>query len=939
MTQRHIWSYGGIFFLAGSIILFEIAMTRVFAIMMWHHFSYMVISIALVGFGAAGSILTARRDALRTDPPFGALAFHATAYAVTAVGAFVVTTRIPIDSLEVWVRKANFLALFLIYTVLAVPLVFGGIAIGMALTRLVDRVNRMYFADLAGSAVGAAASTLVLAAWGNAAAVMTAAAGGALGGLAFSMDAPSSRRVFPAITLAAGLVLVAGFSGGIPRGGEGPRVVPALAWDVPFAPGKEMSKERGLAAEIRLPSATAEVSVSAAGERGPMIGGEFGARDFAAVNARVVTQDGTAPTMLFRNAASLAAFPFLDDTQAASAYVCHRAVGGKDPDVLVIGVGGGVDVMIALAHDARRVTAVEINSAMIRMVTDVFAEYTGGLLTPGAHALSGRIRLVHGEGRSYMRRAQERFDVIQMSGVDTFTALSMGAYTLSESYLYTVEAVKELYEHLQDGGYVNYSRFILTRPRRPRESIRLANIARTALEELGLEDPASRICVFQGLNWASTMIKRGRFTRPEIDALKRFAEVQGFLGLVFDPLEPPDAPPPDVPPTAIVTLPDVRAIGTQPFRHVLRELVVREAAVAAGETDLDALAAHLWDAIVARAKGDAAGAERALAAFSAWFPEPGRAAATAHARGLMAATAQKTSELVAGFQETRRDFSRLIRAGAAERARFVDAYEHDLSPCRDDRPFFFNYYKYSGLFRKGEAAGGHWYHSDFPIGHLVLLGSLVQIVLLGAVLILAPLRGLRRKGVPTPGKVRYLAYFSALGLGFMLIEIVMMQKMVLFLGHPTHALSVVLAALLASTGVGSLVSAAFPLRRRTALGILAAILVTTAGALFAANHLLPLALGQPLGVRIAAVTGLLAPLGVALGMAFPTGIRVVSARAPGLLPWAWAINGLTSVFASIFCIVLALEVGFTAVMVVAALVYAGGFLAVLREFGGRTIPA
>jgi drug/metabolite transporter (DMT)-like permease len=284
----------------------------------------------------------------------------------------------------------------------------------------------------------------------------------------------------------------------------------------------------------------------------------------------------------------------------------------------------------------------------------------------------------------------------------------------------------------------------------------------------------------------------------------------------------------------------------------------------------------------------------------------------------------------AGFQETRREFSELLRGDAAARARFVDDYEFDLSPCRDDRPFFFNYYKYSGLL-KGAKSGPGWYHLDFPVGHMVLLGSLVQIVLLGAVLILAPIWRLRRAGARTPGKLRYLAYFSGLGLGFMFIEIVMMQKMVLFLGHPVYALSVVLAALLAATGIGSLISGRFALRRRTAAWILAGIVGTALLALLATNVVLPLLLGQPLWARIALVTAVLAPLGVALGMGFPTGIRVVRERSPELLPWCWAINGLTSVFASIFCIVLALEIGFTAVLLLAIAVYVAGFLAIFRE--------
>ena len=115
---------------------------------------------------------------------------------------------------------------------------------------------------------------------------------------------------------------------------------------------------------------------------------------------------------------------------------------------------------------------------------------------------------------------------------------AFGAYALSESYLYTLEAVKDFYSKLEEGGYVNYSRFLLSNRAQPRETLRLANIAYTALSELGIENPASHLAVLQGNNWASTMIKRGPFTEAEITALRRFAEEQGFVGLLFDPLRP-----------------------------------------------------------------------------------------------------------------------------------------------------------------------------------------------------------------------------------------------------------------------------------------------------------------------------------------------------------------------------------------------------------------
>ena len=124
----------GLFVLAFSIILFEIALTRVFSIMMWHHFTYMAISIGLLGFGAAGSILTARRDSLRTDAPAGSLSLCSLAFGVGVLLAFALATRIEIDSLRIWEHKGNLLRFGFIYAAIAVPFVFGGMP-GQTLTR------------------------------------------------------------------------------------------------------------------------------------------------------------------------------------------------------------------------------------------------------------------------------------------------------------------------------------------------------------------------------------------------------------------------------------------------------------------------------------------------------------------------------------------------------------------------------------------------------------------------------------------------------------------------------------------------------------------------------------------------------------------------------------------------------------------------------------
>ena len=215
---------------------------------------------------------------------------------------------------------------------------------------------------------------------------------------------------------------------------------------------------------------------------------------------------------------------------------------------------------------------------------------------------------------------------------------------------------------------------------------------------------------------------------------------------------------------------------------------------------------------------------------------------------------------------------------------------------------------------------------------MVLLASMAQILLLAFCLILLPLRRLARAGVETPGAWRYLGYFSALGMGFMFIEIPMMQKMVIFLGHPTYALSVVLASILGFAGLGSLLSGRFDvLQPRNFRLLCAAIVVLILASALVARLVLPLLLGYSLPTRIAITVLCLAPPALVLGMPFPAGIRLLERRSPQLLPWGWAINGFLSVFSSIFCVVLSMAVGFTWVFVLAALIYLLGFAAVRRE--------
>lgn len=916
----------GIFCLGLSIILFEIALTRVFAIMMWHHFTYMVISIGLLGFGASGSLLTATRLGEKPGAAQRLLVWCSLLYGVSVMLAFCFATLVRIDSLDIWQKKENFIALFFIYLIIGVPFVLGGMGIGLALTRFVQHVNKLYFGDLVGSAIGAGASVLLMKHLGSSAAVMMAGVMGLVAAFCFGFGAPRRYLLLTVPGLLLGAVVGIAFAGGSTTLG-----IPASTWRVPYAPGKEANTAQALLDRAytegllggqrpeleKIYSATAEVQVGPNVPSNPMIGGDQGRVDLRVIEARPVGQDGTAPTSLVKNGADIANFAFLDDTQAATAYVARKAAKLPGPSVMVIGVGGGIDVMVALANGASHVTAVELNTAMIEMVTERYDDYLGGLFRKGAHPLSDRIDLVNSEGRAWLRSHDTKYDVVQMSGVDSYTALSTGAYTLSESYLYTTGAVRDFYEHLNDGGIVNWSRFMENAPTKPRETLRLANIAVSALRDMGIADAPQHVLVFQGNAWASTMVKKGAFTAVEIAALRDFAARQGFIGLVYDPLAKAGSPP------------ALEATHFARLRPAFAGAAAKNGGFAADPAANNTAIDALLDAALRVGNGEAITADVLPAALRS--PElQGKALA------VLAETKEAIASTAAYFRSTLQDFATLLRGSDAERAAFVASYPYDVSPSTDDMPFFFNYYRWSSLLdRLGDALSfrdarhadpTHFtYQTDFPVGHMILFASMLQIMLLAAVAILLPLRKLAKEGLRTPGAIGYFAYFAALGLGFMLIEIALMQKLVIFLGHPTYALSVVLTSLLAAAGTGSLLSGRITeIRSRHVWLILAGIVGVVLMNVLAINFLLPAMLGQSLGVRIAIVILLLVPTGLVLGMPFPTGMRIVEARAPQLLPWGWAVNAFFSVFGSIFCIVLSMAIGFTNVLFVAIAVYVIG---------------
>ncbi|MFH1487219.1 MAG: hypothetical protein ABIH46_14195, partial [Chloroflexota bacterium] len=278
-----------------------------------------------------------------------------------------------------------------------------------------------------------------------------------------------------------------------------------------------------------------------------------------------------------------------------------------------------------------------------------------------------------------------------------------------------------------------------------------------------------------------------------------------------------------------------------------------------------------------------------------------------------------------------RAFSQIVSPQGKES--FYDDYPFDVSPTSDDRPFFFHFFRWQPAGEALRLWGKVWLPFG-GAGYLVLVALLLLVTVASVVLVIIPLLAGRflqkEKGVPPSDAQRAnkllppwktLIYFGALGLGYLFVEIPLMQRFILFLGQPTYSFALVLSTVLVCSGLGSLVSRQWTTHALPTLGLLS---------VFALLYplMLPVAfdawLGHPLHLRLLASVGMIAPLSFLMGIPFPLGIRLLGESSPSLIPWAWAINGCASVMSSIIAAMVALSLGFAWVLMLAGLSYGVG---------------
>jgi hypothetical protein len=479
-----------------AVLLLELALTRIFSVVLYYHFAFMAISTALFGLGAGGVfaywIGAEGKGAESLWPKLGWLA---TANALCTLLVLWTLLQWPLAYGIAW-RGA--LVLAMLYLVCAVPFLLAGVVISLSISNTMRDVSKVYFSDLLGASAGCLLLIPLLDLAGGPGTVMIAGSLFALAGAAWHSIAGWNRRATISIAIGAVLTAMALLN-------------PSFRFiDVKYAKGQALPIE-----EFSKWNSFSRISVGPNALNGHLLilidsdaGTEISGVDIDAltgVQREEILSEGPGLPYLLRPGAK----------------------------TLIIGAGGGLDVARALASGSWDVTAVEINPLIVDdVMRKAYVQQNHGLY------LREDVRVVTEDGRTYVRRAGESFQVIQMTLVDSWASTAAGAFALAENHLYTIEAFVDYLEHLSDDGIVAITRWEFSEPR---ESLRVVSVARAALVRIGAAEPARHIIVaredldhIEGWGAKDTiLVKRTPFTAAELTSLHQAVKSIGMTEVNF----------------------------------------------------------------------------------------------------------------------------------------------------------------------------------------------------------------------------------------------------------------------------------------------------------------------------------------------------------------------------------------------------------------------
>ena len=776
MSRKNI--YWGIFLIALTTLVWEILLTRIFSATMYYHFVFMSISLAMLGFGCSGVLVFLFPQFFSKEKCADHLTLFSSLFSVTIILAILIYLRVQTTLMKP--SLSTFLVLFRIFFFIFLPYFFSGITITLILKHYAKNVTTLYCCDLIGAGLGCILVISLLFIYDGISLVLLTSFMAAIASLVFARQCSSRilRRLSFCIALLSLIAFISNvyfyrflkinYVQGIPQTG-----IIFEEWNpinrVTVVPGTFMGKNKIL-----------EINYD------------------AVAKAVIHPFDGDKEKVSYLNKVPV------------SFYYQLR----KNADVLIIGVGGGQDVLSAYINGYKKITGIEINPTIARLNTQVYRNFNSNLFSqPG-------IQLLIDEGRNFVRHSKDKYDIIHLPNVDSGVASSSGAFTFVENSLYTVEAFKDYYQHLKDDGVLWITRWKAKEKNLFLEDFRVLTGIVKALEELGVKNPERNIIMIEE--------QYRPYWRQVIILMKKIP----FL------------------PAEITAIDELRK-----------------------KLNLE------------------------------WLHHP----------------AQRMDNTLDDYL-----FS-------PDKQAFISQYPVRVDANTDNCPFFFNFLKpihYVWKIPNQET------HSTYPV--FIFKSLFIIIFLMVLVMIFLPLI-LFTRGSHLNNSVNfkggYLLYFICLGLGFMLVEIPLIQKFILFLGQPLYAIAVILSSLLIFSGIGSLLSGKFSQhevlnRLRTIIFILCVFFVLY---IYGLPVIFEKFLGASGLIRVILSILLILPLGMLMGMAFPLGIRLLEQDGSAMIPWVWGVNGACSVMGSILAWGLSLNFGYNITLWTATAIYGGAFLIMILK--------
>jgi spermidine synthase len=774
----------GLFSIALTTLMLELTLVRIFDVIWYSNMAYMVITLAMFCFGLSGIYCSLRPFPKNADihSHLSRLSF---CFAVSAVAILPALNYIPFDFDMLYSSSMVGGALFLVmYFFLIIPFFLAGLIFSIIFSRYAEKIQNLYCWDLTGAAIGCLILVPFLPPIGPGGILFIACSLGLLASGCFSQNKTWG--------IVAGILAIAiatvpfvkdgyfDFKHHINKRGVKSAADKQITRDTRWDPISKIDViDFGTMKHIAYDGGSQSTFVY------PFLGG-----DFKKLRERVEAGHG-------------------NHFYGSPVYISHALKKDTGHEVLVIGAAGGSETKAALMYGAGHVDAVELVGYVVELGKTKYARYNGNIYNhPNVNAFRG-------EGRSFLRSTERKYDIIQMFSNHTSSSIAAGSGAMATNYLQTAEAYMEYFTHLKPDGILHVNHHVYPK---------MVTTAALAWKQLGKSDFAQHILVFERNsedfidNLPTMLIKMSAWTADEI------ATIQAILPdhLAVDPIHP-----------------ETNMLTPEFFTGDLSEETIRRTQF--------------------------------------------RVAPSTDDRPYFNFLRKKVGKL----EEDPTNFVNFSTAGLLN------------SQLKNDR-------------------------IPTDIIHLLVTGG--ASVLFIIVFLLLPMMLSRAGKTKWAGKGHSLVYFSCLGAGFILIELVFIQIFMKLIGYPLYTYSTIVFALLIAAGIGSAFSGrlGITVQNRWTIPFIG-ILICSVGLLAAYDSYFALFMQSSTIIRILAAIALIFPLGFFLGMPFPLGILALEHQPNGSIAWAWAMNGLFTVIGGLASVLLSIQWGFTVTIAIAICIYAYAF--------------